>query len=223
VSPFVAQALRRITSEGASTVSTDSSRTNTFTASSHSDSFHQPQFSTSHGLPKGDLKPYASLMSSLDAFLPNWIGLRPNRGGMDLDPVLDMLGMHTNASETETTPTKRKHAQLSLLTDLGRRYPGYPSALSPTFDAKQLFPSPGSEAGSGFATPRATTPVSSAIKSMNPTSPMSIGSPSMSGPSDSFSAHCAPDTGLSRRLEHEELLKAGIIMDKDMWNNDYQP
>jgi hypothetical protein len=142
---------------------------------------------------------------------------------MDLDPVLDMLGMHTDVSEAKITPAQRNHARISLLTDLGRRYPGYPSALSPTFDAKQLYPSPSSEAGSEFATPRAATPVSSIMKSLSPASPTSIDSPRMSwGRSHHFPTHCALDTELSRRPDYEELLKAGIITDEDIWKNHYQ-
>lgn len=222
MNPLVAQALRRITSEGASAISTDLSHTTSLVTCSTNDSFHQVPPPISHSFLTGDLNQQPSLMSSPNAWLPGWVGLKPNRGGIDLAPVLDMVGMHTDVCETGTTPTQRSHAKLSLLTDVGRRYPGYPSALSPTSDAKQLYPSPDSEVGSGFATPRAATPASSHAKPMSPTSPMSIDSPNMPGKSHRLSTCWAPGAEASKTLECEELLKAGIITDHDMWNNHYQ-
>ncbi|KAL5382798.1 hypothetical protein DPSP01_006354 [Paraphaeosphaeria sporulosa] len=150
------------------------------------------------------------------------MGLMPNRGGMDLAPLLDMVGMHTDTSEMETPPTQRTHTKLSLLTEVGRRHAGYPSALSPTSDAKQLYPSPNSEAGSGLATPRSTTPVSNSMKFVSPPSLMCIDSPGISGRSHRLSTYRAPGAEASKNLECEELLKAGIITDHDMWSNHYQ-
>lgn len=146
----------------------------------------------------------------------------PNRGGIDLAPVLDMVGMHTDPSGIETTPTQRSHAKLSLLTEVGRRYPGYPSALSPTANAKQLYPSPDSETGSGLATPRPASPMSISMKSASPASPMSAGSANMQGRYSRLSTDWLPGAEVNKKLECEELLNAGVITDHDIWNNHYQ-
>lgn len=60
-----------------------------------------------------------------------------------------------------------QEARLSLLTDVGRRYPGYPSPLSPTTDAKQLFPSPVVQTGPTIDIFHGRNPASG---STNPTS-----------------------------------------------------
>jgi hypothetical protein len=54
---------------------------------------------------------------------------------------------------------------LSLLTDVGRKYPGFPSPLLPTMSAKEKFPTPASEVGDRLATPR---PLSPAVRSVSP-------------------------------------------------------
>ncbi|KAL5399514.1 hypothetical protein PMIN06_012395 [Paraphaeosphaeria minitans] len=223
LSPLIAQALRRITSEGASTISTDSSKNKSFVTctSSTSDSFRQIPPPIPHSSSQGCLPQQPSLMSSLDTWLPIWGGLMSDRGDIDFAPVLDMVGMHTDASGMETTPTQRTHVKLSLLTDVGRRYPGYPSALSPTSDAKYLYPSPDSGAGSGFETPRITSPASGLMKS-TPASPMKLDSSNMPGQYHCLSTCWASGAEASKKLEYEELLKAGIITDHDMWNNHYQ-
>jgi hypothetical protein len=72
---------------------------------------------------------------------------------------------------------------LSLLTDVGRKYPGFPTPLSPTISAREQFPSLAYEAGSRAATPRALSP---AVRSV---SPMSIDGSEMCGPSRRCESH----------------------------------
>lgn len=72
---------------------------------------------------------------------------------------------------------------LSLLTDVGRKYPGFPTPLSPTPSARKMFPTPISEFGSGAATPRMNSPAP------RTTSPMSIDGSEMCGPSRRCDSH----------------------------------
>ncbi|KAJ5037902.1 peptidase family C78-domain-containing protein [Bipolaris maydis] len=72
---------------------------------------------------------------------------------------------------------------LSLLTEVGRKYPGFPTPLSPTTSAKNLFPSPTSNSSIMSGTPRIP---SSAI---TPASPMSIDGSEMCGPSHRCESH----------------------------------
>lgn len=154
INPITAQALRRITSEGASSYLSSSSHSGSLSASWNNRSFHQPP-TGSHNLASITHKRHISLMSSLDGTMPSTKGMMFDRGGAGLAPVLDMVGMHT------ASPYQLNQ---SLFTDVGRhRYPGYPSPTSPTFDAKQLFPSPNSETGSGIVTPRPDSPTASFI------------------------------------------------------------
>jgi hypothetical protein len=73
--------------------------------------------------------------------------------------------------------------QLTLLTDVGRRYPGFPTPLSPTLSAKDLFPSPASDGGSWVGSPRAMNP---AISTLSATS---LDGSEMRGPSFRCSSH----------------------------------
>ena len=47
---------------------------------------------------------------------------------------------------------------LSLLTEVGRKFPGFPTPLSPTLSARELFPSPNSDVGGTPGTPCALSP-----------------------------------------------------------------
>lgn len=101
------------------------------------------------------------------------------RGGAEIEPILSMVGMHTATSDLHTNPTQLRQTKLSLLTDVGRRYPGYPSALSPSIDAKQLFPSPYSESGSSNS--HRDGAATSHFNRASCTSPMNVDSAGASG------------------------------------------
>ncbi|CAN9382564.1 unnamed protein product [Alternaria sp. RS040] len=83
---------------------------------------------------------------------------------------------------------------LSLLTDVGRKYPGFPTPLSPTLTARETYSSPTSDAGSGLATPRA---LSSAVRTV---SAMSTNSSNICGPPRRYDlggyGQCSPQMGL---------------------------
>jgi hypothetical protein len=64
--------------------------------------------------------------------------------------------------------------RLSLLTEIGRKYPGFPTPLSPTHSAKQVYPSPSDRA------------MSPAVRSV---SPMSMDGSEMCGPSRRCNSH----------------------------------
>lgn len=72
---------------------------------------------------------------------------------------------------------------LTLLTDLGRKYPGFPTPLSPTLSAKELYPTPTSDTGSRAPASRLQSP------GMRSASPMSINGSNMGGPSTSCLSH----------------------------------
>lgn len=146
-------------------------------------------------------------------------GMVFDRGGADIAPVLDMVGMHTAVRSLDRTSARPQQAKLSLLTDIGRQYPGYPNALSPTFDAKQLFPSPDSETGSGIMTPRAATPIFNPMEPTDPVSPMSIDNSTKLGQSylDSPKSNAA----VAKATDYEVLARVGVITEQDMWNNKY--
>ncbi|KAJ4303008.1 hypothetical protein N0V90_001899 [Kalmusia sp. IMI 367209] len=178
MNPLTAQALRRITSEGAPTGSSQNS--NNSTASWSSGSSHQLAHPPAHDLTSPVPPRQISLMSSLDGTVPGLKGIPFGPESIDLAPVLDMLGMHTTTDIINPTTTQPHQAKLSLLTDVGRRYPGYPSALSPTFDAKQMFPSPVSESGTRTLSPQ------SSGRGLYTTSPISINEPQTYTPSHQY-------------------------------------
>jgi len=93
-------------------------------------------------------------------------------------PVLNIGGVHTAVLDS-----KSLRPNLTLLTDVSRRYPGFPTPLSPTLSAKELFPTPTSDYGSRAGTPRAQSP---AVRSA---SPMSVDGSNMCGPSTRCMSH----------------------------------
>jgi hypothetical protein len=99
--------------------------------------------------------------------------------------------------------------QLTLLTDKGRRYPGFPTPLSPTLSAKGLFPSPTSESESWAMSSRATSP---ALRSM---SPMSLDGSEMCGPSRRCNSHgyehYASQMGLIDGIISQNSINPGLI------------
>ncbi|CAO2649441.1 Nn.00g068260.m01.CDS01 [Neocucurbitaria sp. VM-36] len=166
-----AQALRRMTGDGAPNRSSNSnSPTSPFTSAS----FQHLQAANAHmrgkahsGLP--------SFTSSIDE--PNG-GLFDSKQDNRSVPLFNLGGLRTTLPQP-----KAMRPSLSLLTDVGRKYPGFPTPLSPTLSAKELFPSPASDAGSGAGTPRYPSP---AIRTV---SPMSIDGSEMCGPSRRCQSH----------------------------------
>lgn len=86
--------------------------------------------------------------------------------------------MHTTALDSQTS-----RPNLTLLTDVSRKYPGFPTPLSPTRSAKELFPTPqsGYESGAGHFCAQ-----SPAVRSAGP---MSLDGSSMCGPSTRCMSH----------------------------------
>jgi hypothetical protein len=147
---------------------------------------HDPSLhNIDHGLGSAAPTRQISLVSSFDGSAGS---VSYGLGTTGISPILDLIGMHN--AEQELNALTSRQAKLSLLTDVGRRYPGYPSPLSPTFDATQLFPSPTSDTGSAIATPRAGSP---ALQMGSPVvrtaSPMSIDGSDMCGPSRRCLSH----------------------------------
>lgn len=98
--------------------------------------------------------------------------------------------------------------ELTLLTDVGRRYPGFPTPLSPTLNAKDMFPSPASDVGSWAMSPRAMSPV---VRSL---SPMSLDGSDMCGPSRRCNSHgyehYASQMGLIDTIIAESTTQCGL-------------
>lgn len=172
LNPLNAQALRRITGEGASPRSNSSgnSPTSPFTSSA----FHHLPAADAHMRDEGCAQ-LPSYVPSLDGSASGFLTTVPRNGSK---PVFNMGGAHATLPQPQAVrPT------LSLLTDVGRKYPGFPTPLSPTLSAKQTFPSPGPETGSRASTPR---PLSPAVRSV---SPMSMDGSEMCGPSRRCDSH----------------------------------
>ncbi|KAF2106812.1 hypothetical protein BDV96DRAFT_327080 [Lophiotrema nucula] len=194
MSPFAAQALRRITSEGSSSSGSLYSRADNMIHSIHGTPLEDKlnEFSAGYyGMTSWGPARQASFAS---AFCSSQPGISISPPDEAIDPVLNMIGMHP--AQTQTKAASALPA-LSLRTDLKRSSPGYP-VYSPTEDAKFWFPSPVSMAGSGAPTPRANTL-------------MSIDGSSMCGPSRRCNSHnyehygrdadshCLSDAGSSDR------------------------
>jgi hypothetical protein len=86
------------------------------------------------------------------------------------EDIMALLGMH---AVPQVNASNNQAPSISLMTELGRRFPGYPSPLSPTGNAKVWYPSPISD----ILTPR--DPAPSALQSV---SRMSIDNSSMCDP-----------------------------------------
>jgi len=105
-------------------------------------------------------------------------------------PVFGMSGPRNALPQPEAIrPT------LSILTDVGRKYPGFPTPLSPTLSAKELFPSPASETGSAAATPHNFT------RAMRLASPMIVDG----------SMQCGPPLGHQNRGQNLYESQIGLI------------
>lgn len=164
VNALTAQALRRITSVGASTHSSDSaSPTSDFTNSSFG---HQPARLTQLHY---NIQDQSAVIPAFDGAVSAPLTISDHGNSQ---PVFNM------GSPKLSLPQPRAlRPTLALLTDVDRRYPGFPSPLSPTLSAKQLYPTPTSVSGKGAATPRVLSPP------VRSTSPMSVDGSNMCGTS----------------------------------------
>ncbi|KAF1915320.1 peptidase family C78-domain-containing protein [Ampelomyces quisqualis] len=172
MNPLAAQALRRITGEGSlpGTSISGISPTCSFTSSAF------------HNLPSTNVHMNHEVHTQLPAFVPSLDGsssgytaTTPYSGS---SPVFNMGSPNTSLTQPSIT-----NPHLSLLTEVGRKYPGFPSPLSPTLSAKDLFPSPASDTASHVNTPLILSP------GTRTTSPMSIDGSEMCGPSRRCASH----------------------------------
>lgn len=168
---LTAQTLRRITGEGASPPSSDSD--SPISPLSDGSFRHFPE-TNDH---------MRNLSHSQFSSLPNSFNSSTNSF-----PVSTQYGSSNSTFEIASPTSAIVQAaapkpQLTLLTDVGRRYPGFPTPLSPTLSAKDLFPSPTSDAGSWVASPRVLSP---GVRSL---SPMSLDGSEMCGPSRRCNSH----------------------------------
>jgi hypothetical protein len=168
---LTAQALRRMTGEGASPrTSSRNSPTSPFTSSG----FHHLPAANAHFRDKAHTQ-LPSYMPPYDSSMSDSLSTSHNNGS---SPIFNMGGFSAPLPQPGST-----RPNLSLLTDVGRKYPGFPTPLSPTPSAKELYPSPASEIGSRAATPRPLSPV---VRSV---SPMSLDGSEMCGPSRRCYSH----------------------------------
>jgi hypothetical protein len=187
---LTAQALRRITGECASP-STSSSYSPT--SSCTSAGFHHMHAANAHR---------NEVCTQPPLYIPSYDGsvgenIESFRGNGS-SPIFNMGGLSVTLPRPELA-----RPSLSLLTDVGRMYPGFPTPLSPTISAKDLFPSPAYVIGSRAATPR---PLSPAVRSV---SPMSIDGSEMCGPSRRCYSH-----GYDHYASSIDLIDGVIAQDK---------
>jgi hypothetical protein len=175
-----ALALRRITGEGASPRS-NSVTTSPTSSFANSGIHHTPPVADPRTREDPHTQPQ-NFLPSLDGSSVSYISPSQHEGS---SPIFNMGSLHATLSQN-----KAMRPDLSLLTDIGRKYPGFPTPLSPTLSAKDLFPSPSSDLGSPTATPR-------------PLSPMSLDGSEMCGPSRRCTSHSfVPTVGLIDSILH---------------------
>ncbi|CAG5188057.1 uncharacterized protein ALTATR162_LOCUS11857 [Alternaria atra] len=163
---LVALALRRITGDGSSSSSNNNSPTSPTSFFTKSCFQHTP--ATEH-----DQIP--SWVGSLDGSANGFVSSSQYGGS---GPVY-----HMGALNAVLPQPKAMKPHLSLLTDVGRKYPGFPTPLSPTLTARETYPSPASDAGNRAVTPRALGP---AVRTVNL---LSIDDSDMCGPSSHRDSH----------------------------------
>jgi hypothetical protein len=170
INTLTAQALRRITGVGSFPQSSDSgSPTSHFTNSSFQ---HQPV------IPADPRSNTCSQYSAIPAYDGSVSDLLTGLHSETNQPVFNMGGLGATLPRPEA-----QRPRLTLLTDVSRRYPGFPSPLSPTLSAKVLYPTPISDSGNGAAVPRVQSPAVHSII------PMSLDGSHMCGPSHRCVSH----------------------------------
>jgi hypothetical protein len=168
---LTAQALRRITGEGASpNISSDNSPNSAFTASG----FHHMPTANTH-IRDGACNQLPPYIPSYDGSVGEYVSPPQSNGS---SPIFNMGGFSTALPQPGST-----QPNLSLLTEVGRKYPGFPTPLSPTPSAKESYPSPACATASRTGIPRLLSP---AFRSV---SPMSIDGSEMCGPSRRCYSH----------------------------------
>jgi hypothetical protein len=164
---LISLALRRITGQGSSVDSSNgSSPTSTISFFANRSSQHTLAMEYD-GLPSWE--------DSLDGAINSFVSSSQLTGSR---AVFNMGSVSGGLPEP-----KVMKPHLSLLTEIGRKYPGFPTPLSPTSNAKELFPSPVSDFSGMPGTPRALSPA------MRSVSPMSIDGSEMCGPSRRCESH----------------------------------
>lgn len=154
MNPLIAQSLRQITGEGAPSPTPPISASSD--SSSSSGLFNQSvaQMSTDGKNMQSTASSRAtSLMSHFDS---KHISVQADPDTSPIDPVLNMIGMHVQPSSIRKDRTPGLYVQIPQT----KRYPGYPTPVSPTSAAMQLYPSPTAEAGNTFAMPQGGSPAS---------------------------------------------------------------
>lgn len=170
IDALTAQSLRRITSEGASSqAGSSTSPTSYFT---NSPLGHQP------ATPADPQSNGSNQYPAIPALDGSAISLVSTSSYSHKQPAFN-IGCVPTAVPDSKTP----RPNLSLLTDVSRRYPGFPTPLSPTLNAMELYPTPTSGFGSRVGTPRTQSP---AVRSV---SPMSVDGSKMCGPSARCMSH----------------------------------
>ncbi|KAJ4988714.1 peptidase family C78 [Stagonosporopsis vannaccii] len=170
IQALTAQALRRITGVGAILPSSNSSSpTHHFTNNPYG---HQPSKLTDA------LHNVHNQPAVIPAFDGSDSALLNPSSDKDNQPVSNNSGVNTTLLEPESL-----RPNLTLLTGVGRMYPGFPSPLSPTLSAKELYPTPTSDCGSIVA---ASHIQSATVRS---SSPMSIDRFNMCRPSTRYVSH----------------------------------
>lgn len=151
MNPRIAQALRQVTGEGASTgLSCDNSMQSS-PGSLVLGSFCRSPCG-SHGSCGNAAGPNSSCAECVDG---SKCEISMGLNSDPVEPVLDMIGMHPAQSQRWNG---RQQPTLSLQIPQ-KKFPGYPSPSSPTPDAKIWFPSPSSNCGSAPPTPRVRSPM----------------------------------------------------------------
>lgn len=140
--PLIAQALRRTTGVGVACQDSNSGSPTSFFANISCD--HQP------GVPADPQTSFCRPLASASAFNGPTSGVHVTTGRTDDKP--------TSGMGAATLRSDGPRPNLTLLTDVGRRYPGFPTPLSPTSSAKEMFPTPISDSGSRIATPQIGSP-----------------------------------------------------------------
>ncbi|CAI6333783.1 unnamed protein product [Periconia digitata] len=178
VDPTLAHTLRSITGEGASSgagshIGTGSSFSGGFLHQYRNNPSHQPTGDTLYDL-YPPTKQGTSMHFSISQ-MPSFSsidGMMLATGNLS---TLDCVGLYSQHHAMATT-NMQQQVNFPRLTEVGRRCPGYPTPLSPTLDAKGVFPSPASEAGSNVAN------TSNTPRDARSFSPMSIDGSDMCGP-----------------------------------------